>query len=93
MSREEVIIDVGALSNVSDSATRYLQNAVEAFDRAIKSMEYTSESWNDEDFNRLLSAMRHFSQLLDSLGEDTQALLGAIREKIDAIHRLHNIKI
>lgn len=93
MSQPEIIIDEQALTSVSESINTYIQNYREALEDAIGKIKLSSEDWNDEDFNALLSAISSFMADIEGIENGTNQLTERIKNKISAIHELHNMKI
>ena len=93
MSRYEIIVDEQALVSVSDGLKTYIDEYKAMMEEAIRQIKQNNDDWNDEDFNRLLSAVNSFMENLDEIEQETDRLAGRINEKIAAIHKLHNIKI
>ena len=93
MSQSEVIVDEQALSSVSSSITKFSADCRANIEDAIRKIKLNSNEWNDEDFNRLLSAINSFMADVDKVEKGTNQLTKRINEKIAAIHELHSMKI
>lgn len=93
MSQTEVIVDEQALVSVSDSMNTYIKAYRETLEGAIRKLKLNSEDWNDEDFNILLSAISAFRADIEEIEIGTNQLTERIKNKISAIHKLHNMKI
>jgi len=93
MSQSEVIVDEQALSSVSDSITKFSSECRTNIEDAIRKIKLNSTDWNDEDFNRLLSAINSFMADVNGIDEATKTLNERINTKIAAIHELHSMKI
>lgn len=93
MSQSEVIVDEQALSSVSSSITKFSADCRANIEDAIRKIKLNSNEWNDEDFNRLLSAINSFMADVNGIDEATKTLNEIINNKIDAIHKLHSMKI
>lgn len=93
MSQSEVIVDEQALASVSDGLKTYITEYKEMLEDAIRKLKTNSDDWNDEDFNSILSAIISFTKEVNNVECETDQLLNRINEKIDAIHKLHNMKI
>lgn len=93
MSQSEVIVDEQALSSVSSSITKFSADCRANIEDAIRKIKLNSNEWNDEDFNRLLSAINSFMADVNNIDEATKNLNERINTKIAAIHELHSMKI
>ena len=93
MSQQETIVDLEALSSVSEAINTLGRESRECLEEAIRKIKLNAEEWNDEDFNRLLSAINSFLPKLDSLDETNKQLISRINKKIDYINELHSKKI
>ena len=93
MSANEVIIDEEALLTVSDSLRGYIAEYRAAIANAVARLKLNSESWNDEDFNALVSAVNSFTADVVELEEIFARLTAKIQNKLTAIRALHNMKI
>ena len=93
MSQSEVIVDEQALSSVSSSITKFSADCRANIEDAIRKIKLNSNEWNDEDFNRLLSAINSFMADVNNIDEATKNLNERINTKIVAIHELHSMKI
>lgn len=93
MSQNEVIVDEQALIAVSDSIGTYIKNCRENLEKSIRKLKLNSDDWNDEDFNSLLSAITSFMADVDTIEAEVSQFKTRINNKIDAIHKLHSMKI
>ncbi len=93
VSQGEIIIDEQALSEVSNGISGYISACREMLEDAIRKLKATSEDWNDEDFNMLVSAMGSFMADVESIETEAKQLTERINNKINAVHELHSIKI
>lgn len=90
---DRVIVDQEALENVRDIIIQYFNSSKEIIEDAIKKISLQSEEWNDEDYSRLLSAIKSFLTRSENLAENSKEMLSAIDGKIKQIEILRNKKI
>ena len=93
MSSSEIVVDEQALLETANTISNFSRQCRENFESAIRKIKTNSNDWNDEDFNRLLSAVNSFMSDVDNIDEMSSQLIDRINNKIASIHELRNIKI
>ncbi len=93
MSQTEIIIDEQALTSVLDSMNTYINAYRKTLERTIRNLNQNNEFWDDEDFKALLSSISSFMTDIEGIESGTNQLSTRIKNKIDAIHALHSMKI
>ncbi|MBR2296052.1 MAG: hypothetical protein IKA43_01440 [Clostridia bacterium] len=90
---DQVIIDEQALEATASSISTYTQGIKEALNEVIKHIQSNNGDWNDEDYENLLSAISSFMADVDTIESGASEIISRVNEKIEAIHRLRNIRI
>ncbi len=93
MSGIEVVADVDALTSVSENIKRYTSSCHASIEESIRSIQANNSDWNDEDFDKLLSAVSSFIKDIENLEKGAGQLIKRIENKISAIEQLHSMKI
>lgn len=88
----EVIIDVESLTSVSNGINDYIKG-IQEVEEAIGQLKLGNEDWNDDDFIALSTAINSFVMDIEALKKITNQLSARIENKINAIHKLHSMKI
>lgn len=90
---DRIIVDQEALETVRNIVIQYFNNSKEIIEDALKKISLQSEEWNDEDYSKLLSAIKSFLVRSDEMAENSKEMLAAIDGKIKQIEILRNKKI
>ncbi len=88
-----VIIDEGALTETAQSIRAYIQEIKERLETAIRGIQANSGDWDDEDFNKLLSALQGCLNDFSGLEESGAKIIERVGVKINQIHELHSMSI
>ncbi len=93
MNESKVVADVQALTTVSTTVKNFNSNLHELYEEFVRMLKLNGSEWNDEDFNKLVSAMKSFETELEQIDEHTQLITKETDAKIDKINQLHNLKL
>lgn len=93
MNESKIVADVQALTTVSTTVKTFNSNLHELYEEFVRMLKLNGSEWNDEDFNRLVSAMKSFELELEQIDEHTQLITRETDAKIDKINQLHNLKL
>jgi len=93
MNESKIVADVQALTTVSTTVKTFNSNLHELYEEFVRMLKLNGSEWNDEDFNKLVSAMKSFEAELEQIDEHTQLITKETDAKIDKINQLHNLKL
>lgn len=93
MNESKIVADVQALTTVSTTVKNFNSNLHELYEEFVRMLKLNGSEWNDEDFNKLVSAMKSFETELEQIDEHTQLITKETDAKIDKINQLHNLKL
>lgn len=93
MNESKVVADAQALSSVSTTVKKFNSDLHELYEEFVRMLKLNGSEWNDEDFNKLISAIKSFETELEQIDEHTQLVAKETDAKIDKINQLHNLKL
>lgn len=93
MSASELILDEQALGTAAQALDTHVKECRTSVAEAVERLLSNSESWNDEDFADLVSAVNAFTADVEELSEVASQLIQRIGKKQSAIRELHSITI
>ena len=93
MNESKIVADVQALTSVSTTVKTFNSNLHEIYEEFVRMLKLNGSEWNDEDFNKLVSAMKSLEAELEQIDEHTRLITKKTDAKIDKINQLHNLKL
>ena len=93
MSVTNLVIDVETLKTVSGSIKTYVNEAVNNLEEAIRGLQVAQAQWYDEDMEELIDSLQAFVTEVETIGEKGLVLSERCEQKIQALARLHSMKI
>lgn len=93
MSVANLIIDVETLQTVSNGIKEYVQTSQASLESAMNALQTAKDEWSDEDMEQLIESLSAFYSEVEEIGNKGAILSQRCEKKIEAVTRLHSMKI
>ena len=93
MSVANLVIDVETLQAVSNGIMKYVHESQESLETALNALQAAKGEWSDDDMEQLIDSLNAFYSEVEEIGNKGIAISERCSKKIEALARLHSMKI
>ena len=93
MAQDILKLNEESFEQIKKHLSQYPAAIKEEYDRAVEKISALSGSWNDEDYQTLLTALKGMQSKIDDLGNSTGQLITKAEYKQEMIRARKNINM